>query len=313
MGNARAIKSGTEAPEALPEAPPMALPDALPMAGKTCLVTGGTAGIGLVTAGELARMGAAVSIVGHDRARGGAALRRIREVAADARVTFLPADLSDQADVRRLADAVLALHPRLDVLVNNAGGLFGRRRLSADGIEMNFALNHLSYFLLTHLLIPALAAAAPARIVNVASAAHKGATLDFDDLQGEERYDRWLAYKRSKLANIMFTYELARRLEGRKITANCLHPGFVATDIGARHGFVPAIFWSIGKLYAIRPEEGARTSVYLASSPEVEGITGHYFTRCKAKRSSDASYDREASVRLWDVSANLTGLDHHRL
>ena len=168
MGNARAIKSGTEAPEALPEAPPMALPDALPMAGKTCLVTGGTAGIGLVTAGELARMGAAVSIVGRDRARGGAALRRIREVAADARVTFLPADLSDQADVRRLADAVLALHPRLDVLVNNAGGLFGRRRLSADGIEMNFALNHLSYFLLTHLLIPALAAAAPARIVNVA-------------------------------------------------------------------------------------------------------------------------------------------------
>ena len=313
MGNARAIKSGTEAPEALPEAPPMALPDALPMAGKTCLVTGGTAGIGLVTAGELARMGAAVSIVGRDRARGGAALRRIREVAADARVTFLPADLSDQADVRRLADAVLALHPRLDVLVNNAGGLFGRRRLSADGIEMNFALNHLSYFLLTHLLIPALAAAAPARIVNVASAAHKGATLDFDDLQGEERYDRWLAYKRSKLANIMFTYELARRLEGRKITANCLHPGFVATDIGARHGFVPAIFWSIGKLYAIRPEEGARTSVYLASSPEIEGITGHYFTRCKAKRSSDASYDREASVRLWDVSANLTGLDHHRL
>jgi NAD(P)-dependent dehydrogenase (short-subunit alcohol dehydrogenase family) len=305
MTGAQAKASGAEAAKALPGAGPMA--------GKTCLVTGGTAGIGYVTARELARMGAVVSIVGRDRERGEAALRRIREAAADAHVAYLPADLSDQADVRRLAEAILALHPRLDVLVNNAGGLFGRRRLSADGIEMNFALNHLSYFLLTHLLLPALTLAAPARIVNVASAAHKGVSLDFDDLQGEERYDRWLAYKRSKLANILFTYELARRLEGRGITANCLHPGFVATDIGARHGFVPGILWSIGKLYAINPEDGARTSVYLTSSPEVEGITGQYFTQRKAKRSSEASYDREAAIRLWDVSANLTGLDRHSL
>ena len=297
MADQHAVDSGSETPPAAP------------MAGKTCLVTGGTGGIGLVTARELARMGAAVSIVGRDRARGEAALRSIRGSAADARVAFLPADLSDQADIRRLADAVLALHPRLDVLVNNAGGLFGRRRLSADGIEMTFALNHLGYFSLTTLLLPALTAAAPARIVSVASAAHKGVSLDFDDLQGEERYDRWLAYKRSKLANIMFTYELARRLEGRAITANCLHPGFVATDIGARHGFVPRILWSIGKLYAISPNEGARTSIFLASSPEVEGVTGRYFTKCRAKRSSDAAYDREASMRLWDVSANLTGLD----
>lgn len=291
------------------EAPPAAMP----MAGKTCLVTGGTTGIGFVTARELARKGAAVSLVGRDRERGEAALHRLRQVAPQARVTYLPADLSDQAGVRRLADAVLGLHPRLDVLVNNAGGLFGRRRLSADGIEMNFALNHLSYFLLTHLLMPALRAAAPARVVNVASAAHKGVSLDFDDLQGEERYDRWLAYKRSKLANIMFTYELARRLEGRDITANCLHPGFVATDIGARHGFVPAILWSIGKLYAISPEDGARTSVFLASSPEVEGVSGRYFSKCKPKPSSEASYNREAWVRLWDVSANLTGLDRNSL
>ncbi len=137
--------------------------------------------------------------------------------------------------------------------------------------------------------MPALAAAAPARIVTVASAAHKGVSLDFDDLQGEERYDRWLAYKRSKLANIMFTYELARRLEGRAITANCLHPGFVATDIGSRHGFVPKILWSIGKLYAISPDEGARTSVFLASSVEVEGVSGKYFTNCRAKPSSEVS------------------------
>ena len=283
------------------------------MAGRTCLVTGGTAGIGLVTARELARLGATVSIVGRDRGRGEAALRHIREAAADARVAYLPADLSDQADIRRLADAVATLHPRLDVLINNAGGLFGRRRVSADGIEMTFALNHLSYFLLTHLLMPVVAAAQPARIVNVASAAHKSVSLDFDDLQGEERYDRWLAYKRSKLANIMFTYELARRLEGQAITANCLHPGFVATDIGARHGFVPSFLWSLGKLYAIKPEEGAKTSVFLASSPEVEGVSGQYFTKCRAKPSSNVSYDREAAVRLWDVSANLTGLDRHQL
>ncbi|MFO1152953.1 MAG: SDR family oxidoreductase [Rhodospirillales bacterium] len=305
--------AATASPDMSPAPSPATPVDARPMAGKTCLVTGGTAGIGLVTARELARLGASVSIVGRDRARGEAALRAIRAAAADAHVAFLPADLSDQADTRRLADAVLALHPRLDVLVNNAGGLFGRRRLSADGIEMTFALNHLSYFLLTQLVMPAIAAAAPARIVNVASAAHKGVSLDFDDLQGEERYDRWLAYKRSKLANIMFTYELARRLAGRQVTANCLHPGFVATDIGARHGFVPAFLWSIGKLYAIKPEEGARTSVYLASSPEVEGLSGTYFTKCRPKGSSAASRDRDAAVRLWDVSANLTGLDGHPL
>lgn len=290
-----------------------------PMAGKVCLVTGGTGGIGLVTARELAALGADVTVVGRDRRRGEAALavigRAAEAAAAGARggsVAFLPADLADQSEIRRLTASIAALHPRLDVLINNAGGLFGRRRLSADGVEMTFALNHLSYFLLTQLLMPVLAAAPAARIVNVASAAHKGVSLDFNDLQGEEHYNRWLAYKRSKLANILFTYELARRLDGQPITANCLHPGFVATDIGSRHGFVPNLLWSIGKLYAISPEDGAQTSVFLASAAQVAGISGRYFVRSREKRSSAASYDREAAVRLWDVSVNLTGLDRRR-
>jgi Dehydrogenases with different specificities (related to short-chain alcohol dehydrogenases) len=281
----------------------------LGMAGKVCLITGGSGGIGFVAARELVRMGAAVTIVGRDRRRGEAAADAIRAAAVGGQIRFLAADLSDQSQVHALATRVLADTPRLDVLVNNAGGLFGKRRLSVDGLEMTFALNHLNYFLLSHLLLPALQAAAPARIVNVASAAHKGVTLDFDDLQGEERYDRWLAYKRSKLANIMFTYEMARRIDGRGISVNALHPGFVATDIGVRHGFVPGFLWWIGKLSAISPEEGAKTTIYLASSPDVADASGQYFSRCKPKQSSDASYDHAASERLWDVSVNLSRLD----
>lgn len=283
-----------------------------PMAGKVCLITGGTGGIGFVAARELARLGAAVTIVGRDQARGEAAMDAIRAASGRQDIRYLRADLSDQSQIRQLAETVLADTPKLDVLVNNAGGLFGKRKLSADGLEMTFALNHLSYFLLSHLLLPALEAAKPARIVNVASAAHKGVALDFDDLQGEEHFNRWLAYKRSKLANVMFTYELARRIDGRGVTVNALHPGFVATDIGVRHSFVPGILWWIGKLRAISPEEGAKTSIYLASSPEVAGSTGLYFSRCRPKPSSDASYDRAASTRLWDVSANLTHLDQSR-
>ena len=191
------------------------------------------------------------------------------------------------------------------MLINNAGGLFGRRRLSADGIEMTFALNHLNYFLLTHLLLPSLRAAAPSTIVNVASEAHRGVSLHFNNLQGEVRYNRWLAYKRSKLANLMFTYELSR-LVGQGVTANALHPGFVATDIGVRHAFVPGILWRIGKLAAIGVEKGATTSIYLASAPDIAGMSGAYFIDRRLARSSEASYDEQAALRLWDVSANLT-------
>jgi NAD(P)-dependent dehydrogenase (short-subunit alcohol dehydrogenase family) len=290
---------------------------ARPLAGKSCVVTGGTGGIGFVAAQHLATDGAAVIIVGRDAERGASAAAAIRQAASNPAVEYIPADLSDQGNLRRLAQRISEREPRLDVLVNNAGGLFGRRRLSVDGIEMTFALNHLNYFLLSHLLLPLLERSAqersaPARIVTVASQAHKGVTLDFDDLQGEENYNRWHAYKRSKLANIMFTYELARRIDGRGVTVNALHPGFVATGIGARHGFIPGALWWIGKQWAISPEEGARTLVHLAASPEVEGVNGQYFIDCQPRRSSSASYDSDAASRLWDVSLNLTGLNRRR-
>jgi NAD(P)-dependent dehydrogenase (short-subunit alcohol dehydrogenase family) len=280
------------------------------MDGKICLVTGGTAGIGLVTARSLAEQGAQVIVVGRDRRKGEAAAAALSDRRPEA-VTFIAADLTDQGEIRRLAGELGARLPRLDVLVNNAGAMFGRRALSADGIEMTFALNHLGYFLLTHELLPMLRAATRARIVNVASRAHRGVNLRFDDLQHERRYYGWIAYKRSKLANLLFTYELARRLEatgGTRVTANALHPGFVATDIGVANGFLAGIVWRAVALAAITPEQGARTSIHLASAPEVDGVSGQYFVKTRPERSSDVSYDREAATRLWDISAELTGI-----
>jgi retinol dehydrogenase 12 len=281
------------------------------MTGKSCLVTGGTAGIGLVTARELVRLGASVTIVGRDVPRGQAAVAAITAATGRDAIDFMAADLSDQSQLRAFARAFRERRPKLDVLINNAGGLFGRRQLSADAIETTFALNHLNYFLLTHLLLPSLRTAVPSRIVNVTSEAHRGVTLDFDNLQGEVRYNRWLAYKRSKLANLLFTYELSRRLAGHPVTVNALHPGFVATDIGVRHGFVPGILWRIGKLAAISVEKGAATSIHLASAPDLAEISGQYFIDCRPARSSAASYDREAALRLWDVSAKLTNVAIH--
>lgn len=277
------------------------------MAGKICLVTGGTAGIGFITARELARAGAEVTIVGRDGARGAAAAAAIGAAAGGAPVDFIAADLGEQEQVRSFASRFGERHDRLDVLVNNAGGLFGRRQTTGDGIERTFALNHLGYFLTTMRLLPLLQAAATGRIVVVASEAHRGARLDFDDLQGEQRYRRWTAYKRSKLANLLFCYELARRLTGRGITANALHPGFVATEIGTRHRFVPSLLWRIGTaMAAISPEDGARTSVYLASALDVAAVSGSYFIKSTPARSSDASYNRASAERLWDISLNLT-------
>jgi NAD(P)-dependent dehydrogenase (short-subunit alcohol dehydrogenase family) len=279
-----------------------------PATSKSCLVTGGTAGIGFVTARELVRGGASVTIVGRDLARGEAAVAAIRAATGSDAVDFVATDLSNQSQLRTFAQAFHERRPRLDTLVNNAGGLFGRRQLSADGVEMTLALNHLNYFLLTHLLLPSLLAAAPARIVNVASEAHRGVMLDFDDLQGEMRYNGLVAYKRSKLANLMFTYELSRRLAGRGVTVNALHPGFTATDIGVRYDYVPGLLWWLFKLAAVSPERGASTSIYLASAPEVAEISGRYFVDCRPARSSAASHDREAAQRLWDASANLTNV-----
>jgi|APTNR8051073442_1049403.scaffolds.fasta_scaffold02709_8 NAD(P)-dependent dehydrogenase (short-subunit alcohol dehydrogenase family) len=276
---------------------------------RIALVTGGTAGIGEVTARRLAGHGLAVVIVGREPGRGEAAVERISRAAGAGQVSFLAADLSDQRDICRLSQRIGEVCPRLDVLVNNAGGLFGRRRFSPQGIEMTFALNHLGYFLLTRLLLPLLEQSSRGRIVNVASEAHRSVRLDFDNLQGERRYNRWLAYKRSKLANLLFTYELARRLEGHTVTVNAVHPGFVATDIGVRNRFVPSVIWRLASLAAISPEQGADTSDFLATSDEVAGVTGQYFIERRATRSSPASYDEDTARRLWAESERLVETD----
>ena len=277
------------------------------MHGKVCVVTGATGGIGRITARELARRGAAIVIIGRNRERGEAAAAEARAVGG-ASAAFLAADLSSQNDIRRLAGEILERHPRIDVLVNNAGGMFRRRSLSPDGIEMTFALNHLSYYLLTHLLLPALAQASAARIVNVASAAHRGVELDFNNLQGERGYRGLKVYKRSKLANICFTFALARRLESSTVTVNALHPGFVATDIGARSDWMATLAWRLVSRFAIDVEKGAQTSIHLAASTDVEGVNGRYFSECKPAAPSAPACDRDVQRRLWDVSAEMTGV-----
>jgi retinol dehydrogenase-12 len=297
------------------------------MAGKTCLVTGATAGIGRVTARELARRGATVVVVGRSRERCEAAVEAIRRETGNPAVESLTADLSSQEDVRRLVREFRGRHDRLHVLVNNAGALFELRRESVDGIEMTLALNHLGYFLLTNLLLDTLKASAPARVVNVSSDAHQIARgFDFDDPQARRGYGRSKAvsllytlflpplhpsfrqYGRTKLANLLFTYELARRLEGTGVTANALHPGFVATSFTAGNGVFGWFMRRWAGVLAIGEEEGARTSVYLATSPEVEGVTGGYFVKEKPAQSSPGSRDEEAARRLWRLSEEWTGL-----
>jgi NAD(P)-dependent dehydrogenase (short-subunit alcohol dehydrogenase family) len=278
------------------------------MHGKICVVTGATSGIGLVTAQALARQDATLIIIARNAERGAATVSRIQQETGNSAVELMVADLSAQEQVRQLAKEFQHRFARLDVLVNNAGAFFARRQLSQDGLEMTFALNHLAYFLLTNLLLDPLRAADSARIVNVSSEAHRRARLDFADLQRQHRYTGWRAYARSKLANILFTYELARRLAGTGIVANALHPGFVATNFGRHNRSVTAVLFRILQLAAISPEEGAQTIIYLASSPVVNGVTGEYFVKQKAIRSSQVSYDRAAAERLWQVSAELTGL-----
>lgn len=277
------------------------------MQGKVCVVTGATGGIGRITARELACQGATVIIVGRERERGESTVAEAHAVGAAAAI-FIAADLSSQEQVRRLAAEVVDRYPRIDVLVNNAGGMFRRRNLSADGIEMTFALNHLSYYLLTHLLLPALVRAPAARIVNVASEAHRGVDLDFDNLQGEQGYRGLRAYKRSKLANICFTFELARHLEGSHVTANALHPGFVATDIGARSDWIATIAWRLVSFFAIDVEKGAQTSIHLAASDTVEGVNGRYFSDCQTVTPSAPALQQSVQRRLWDMSAAMTGV-----
>jgi NAD(P)-dependent dehydrogenase (short-subunit alcohol dehydrogenase family) len=278
------------------------------MTGKVCLVTGATAGIGLVTARELARLKALVIGVGRSPERCAEAARQIRQQIGNADVEYLVADLSSQAEIRRLAAELKSRTARLDVLVNNAGGIFLKRQETVDGREMTFALNHLAYFLVTNLLLDLLKSSAPARIVSVASAAHQGSRINFDDPDAKVRYSAWRAYQQSKLANILFTRELARRLEGTGVTANALHPGFVKTQIFRAEGIGAWLVRRAADVLAISPERGAQTSVYLAASPDVAGQSGRYFVRRKALASSPESEDETSARRLWQLSEDLTGL-----
>lgn len=280
-----------------------------PMIGKTVLVTGGTGGIGKATAAGCAALGARVGIVGRDRRRSAAAATDIRAVYGDAVIDAFAADLSAQAGVRQLAAEVLERYPRLDVLINDVGGFWASRHLTADGLEHTFAVNHLAPFLLTALLVDRLKQSAPSRIVTVSSGAHSAGQIDFDDLQGARNYSGQRAYSQSKLANVMFTYELARRLEGTGVTATVLHPGLVRTAFGAEDSMPTfRLMAGLARPFMKTPQRGAVTSIYLASSPAVAGVTGRYFANSKPRDSSKASCDTAAAKRLWQASAGLVGM-----
>jgi NAD(P)-dependent dehydrogenase (short-subunit alcohol dehydrogenase family) len=277
------------------------------MQGKICLVTGATAGIGRATAVGLARQGALVVITGRDAARTQETLDAIRNETGNRQVESLLADFSSQAEVRRLAGEFRARHGRLDVLLNNAGAVFMERGVTVDGFERTWAVNHLASFLLTLELLDLLKASTPARIVNVSSAIHTGRTLDPDKVQDEKLYGIG-GYGQSKLANVLFTYALARRLKGTSVTANCLHPGVVSTSLMKPKGSLAAkAVMTLMQPFLTTPEKGAATSLYLASSPDVEEVTGKYFVKRKAVLSSPVSYDEALQERLWELSLRQTG------
>jgi len=273
------------------------------MTGKVCVVTGANAGIGKETAIGLAKLGATVVMVCRDAGRAEKALREIKQKSGNDRVAMMICDLASQKSIRRFADEFRRQHDRLDVLVNNAGVFLRQRSLTEDGIESTFAINHLGYFLVTNLLLDLMKNSAPSRIVNVASTAHRYGKLDVNSWPTGRDYSGFAAYANSKLANVLFTYELARRLEGTGVTANCLHPGAVASNLFRG---LPGLLEALIRLVTISPERGARTSIYLASSPDVEGVSGKYFARRRPEKSSEASYDLEAARRLWEVSEELT-------
>ncbi len=278
-----------------------------PMDERTVLVTGGSGGIGRATALGLAAMGAHLAITGRDPARTEEAAREIR-TAGGRRVDVFVADLSSQVQVRRFADEVLHRLPRIDVLVNNVGGYWNTRHVTADGLEHTFALNHLAPYLLTTLLLDRLKDSGPARVVTVSSNAQALGRIDFDDLQGQRSYSGARAYNQSKLANVMFTYELARRLRGTPVTANALHPGVVSTAFGADDpGRVQRMLVPFVRPFMKSPAQGAATSIHLASAAGLDRVTGRFFAGSRPRRSARRSYDETAAARLWQISADLTG------
>lgn len=282
------------------------------MEDKLCLVTGASRGIGFHIALELAGMGAYVILVGHNHKRGENASRRINAHTEKNSTDFMLADLSSQDQIMTFAEKFKGNHDHLDVLVNNAGGFFLRREESMDGLEMTFALNHMNYFSLTLLLLRHMLPSGSARVINVSSEAHRGESMDFDDLQFEKGYNAMRAYGQSKLANLLFTYELSRRLIDTDVTVNALHPGFVSTHLGKQDSLVRIVMNIMHFLFAKSAKEGAETPVHLASSPKVADVTGKYFIDMQPVRSSSASHDIEAAKRLWEISEDFSGLDISR-
>lgn len=279
------------------------------MHGKIVMVTGATDGIGKATAHALAALGATVLVVGRNPAKISATIAEIGAAGNTQQLDSFQADFSSLAQVRRLAEQVRARYDRLDVLINNAGTIFSERGETVDGFERTFAVNHLAPFLLTNLLLDLIVQSAPARIVNVSSMGHRFSGMNFDNLQAQRSYNSMNVYGQSKLANVMFTYELARRLSDKGVTVNALHPGGVATNMGHdQTGLSERVIATLLRYAGLTAANGARTSVYLAASPEVTTVTGQYFVRRKARRSSAASYDQAAQARLWQVSAELTGV-----
>lgn len=280
------------------------------MQGKTAVVTGGTSGIGEVAAVRLAEKGARIVLIARDRERADATLAKLKVANPSATHTVHLANLSSIVDMKRVAAEVAAAEPRIDVLVNNAGAVFLSRKTSADNLEMTFATNHMAYFVVTNILLPNLKATPGARIVSTASDAHKAGKLDFDDLQMEKKFASFTAYGTSKLCNILFTRELAKRLAGSGVTANCLHPGFVGTRFGlnnANNIFMKGLQRTI-MLFGLSPEQGAQTIIYLASSPDVEGKTGGYYYKSKLDTPTPAAQSDADAARLWDVSKSLSGV-----
>src|SRR5579871_1760518 len=279
------------------------------MQGKVVVITGATSGIGLVAAEKLARSGARLVFIARDRSRGEATLARLREAGPRAAHAVHYADLSTIAEMKRVAAEIAASEPRVDVLINNAGALFSSRQVTSDGLEKTFALNHMSYFVVTLGLAQRLQATPGARVVNTSSHAHRRGRLDLDDLQSEKNYRGFPVYGVSKLCNILFTRELARRWDGTGVTANSLHPGFVSTRFGDQSGGWFQRLIGAAKLFAISPEKGAETIGYLAASKEVEGVSGKYFYQCREVSPTRAGQDDDAARRLWAESARLAGID----
>jgi retinol dehydrogenase-12 len=281
----------------------------LNLSGKICMITGATSGIGEATAERLASLGASVVFVGRDPKKCASVAERIKETTHNPAVDFLVADLSSQKDIRRIVQEFKSRFSRLNVLVNNVGAIYFARRKSVDGIEMTFALNHLAPFLLTNLLLDTLISSAPARIINITSAKHGEAVMNFGDLENKKGYNSSKAYSQSKLANVLFTIELARRLQGRGVTVNAIHPGFVESNLGKNNAGILRPLVSLLRMGGITPQTAADYVVYLAASEEVAKTTGSYFYRNKISTSL-ASYDEEAASLLWEVSAARVGLQN---